>query len=225
LTILLHNSNIIKIMKLNFLKSAVIFSLSLIIGCAPDLPEDVTTLDVVYTNFNPTFDFSQGSTFAIPDNVVITSETPIQPGQQPPFIDFVAGRSILGAIRSNMLARGFTQVSQFDNPDYVLLPTVPESNALLFSYNWWFWDWWYPNLGAGLGWIYPEYQPLVVSSVSTGSLLVQMVNMKNVSATGELEVDWVVIVNGALTGSQTSNTDRAVLGINQAFIQSPYIQK
>jgi hypothetical protein len=52
-----------------------------------------------------------------------------------------------------------------------------------------------------------------------------MVNMKNVSATNQLEVDWVVIVNGALTGSQTSNTERAVAGINQAFIQSPYIQK
>ncbi|MCH6233621.1 DUF4136 domain-containing protein [Cognataquiflexum rubidum] len=212
-------------MKFNFPCLAFVFGLMASFGCAPDLPEDVTTLDVVYTNFNPDFDFAQGTTFAIPENVVIVTETPIQPGQQPPFIDFVAGRSILGAIRANMLARGFTQVNQFANPDYILLPTVPESNSLIFNYNWWFWDWWIPNLGAGLGWIYPGYQPAVVSSVSTGSLLIQLVNMKSVNASNQLEVDWVVIVNGALTGSQTSNTERAVAGINQAFIQSPYIQK
>lgn len=212
-------------MKLKYPLLAFVSGLLAIAGCAPGLPEDATTLDVVYTNFNPDFDFSQGTTFAIPENVVIVNETPISSGQQPPFLDFVAGRSILGAIRSNMLSRGFRQVSQFDNPDYILLPSVPESNSLLFNYNWWFWDWWIPNLGSGLGWLYPGYQPLVSSSVSTGSLLIQMVNMKNVSATNRLEVDWVVIVNGALTGSQTSNTERAVAGVNQAFIQSPYIQK
>jgi hypothetical protein len=212
-------------MKFNFPYFAFTLGLMATLGCAPGLPEDVTTLDVVYTNFNPKFNFAQGSTFAIPENVVIVTENPIQQGQQPPFIDFVAGRSILGAIRTNMRARGFTQVSQFDNPDYIVLPTVPESNSLIFNYSWWFWDWWYPNLGSGLGWIYPEYQPAVVSSVSTGSLLIQLVNMKNVSATKQLAVEWVVIVNGALTGSQTSNTDRAVAGVNQAFVQSPYIQK
>lgn len=204
---------------------ALVFGLAALIGCAPGLPEDVTTLDVVYTNFNPQFDFGQGTTFAIPENVVIISDIPIQPGQQPPFIDFVAGRSILGAVRANMLARGFTQVSQFDNPDYILLPSVIEDNSMIFDYDWWFWDWWYPNLGAGLGWVYPGYQPLVVTSVSTGSLLIQFVNMKSSLPSNQLEVDWVAIVNGALTGSQTSNTDRAVLGVNQAFIQSPYIQK
>jgi hypothetical protein len=212
-------------MKFNLPLLTIAIGMLAFAGCAPGLPEDVTTLDVVYTNFNPSFDFAQGTTFAIPDNVVIVTENPIQPGQQPPFIDFVAGRSILTAIRTNMRARGFTQVSQFDNPDYILLPTVPENNSLLFSYNWWFWDWWYPNLGSGLGWLYPGYQPAVVSSVSTGSLTIQLVNMKSVSATNQLEVDWVAIINGALTGSQSSNTDRAVAGVNQAFNQSPYIQK
>ncbi|MCH6201821.1 DUF4136 domain-containing protein [Aquiflexum sp. LQ15W] len=212
-------------MRFNLPSLVLVFGLLTSIGCAPGLPEDATTLDVVYTNFNPDFDFAQGTTFAIPENVVIVNETPISPGQQPPFLDFAVGRSILGAIRTNMLARGFTQVSQFDNPDYILLPSFPENNSLLFNYNWWFWDWWIPNLGSGLGWLYPGYQPLVVSSVSTGSLLIQMVNMKNVSATNQLEVNWVVIVNGALTGSQSNNTERSVAGINQAFIQSPYIQK
>lgn len=210
-------------MKFNFLSFAFVLVASL--GCAPDLPDDVNTLDVVYTNFNPDFDFAQGTTFAIPENVVIVGGTPIQPGQKPPFIDFVAGRSILGAMRANMLARGFTQVSQFANPDYILFPTVPESNSVVFNYNWWFWDWWIPNLGTGLGWLYPGFRPEVVSSVSTGSLLIQLVNMKSVNASNQLEVNWVAILNGALTGSQTSNTERVVAGINQAFIQSPYIQK
>lgn len=211
-------------MKFHFSCLAFVFGLIAMSGCAPDLPEDVTTLDVVYTNFNPDFDFSQGTTFAIPENVVIISETPIVPGQQPPFIDFVAGRSILGAIRANMLARGFTQVSQFADPDYILLPSLIEDNSLIFNYNWWFWEWWIPNVGSGLGWLYPGYQPGVVSSVSTGSLLIQFVNMRG-TTNNQLEVDWIVILNGALTGSQTSNTERAVAGVNQAFIQSPYIQK
>lgn len=212
-------------MKLKFLLYPVFLGLFANVGCAPGLPEDVSTLDVVYTNFNPGFDFGQGTTFAIPENVVIIRDIMIQPGQQPPFIDFVAGRSILGAVRANMLARGFTQVSQFDNPDYILLPSVIEDNSMIFDYDWWFWDWWYPNLGAGLGWVYPGYQPFVVTSVSTRSLLIQFVNMKSSLPSDQLEVDWIAIVNGALTGSQTSNTDRAVLGVNQAFIQSPYIQK
>lgn len=212
-------------MKISFRYLLLHLGLIATLGCAPGLPEDVTTLDVVYTNFNPDFNFSTGTTFAIPDNVVITSDNPPQQGQQPPFIDFVAGRSILGAIRTNMRARGYTQVSQFDNPDFILLPSVPENNSNLFNYNWWFWDWWIPNLGTGLGWLYPGFQPAVLSSVSTRSLMIQMVNMRSVSTSQKLEVEWLVIVNGAFTGSQSSNADRAVAGVNQAFIQSPFIQK
>jgi len=212
-------------MKFNFPYLAFVFGLISISGCAPGLPEDVTTLDVVYTNFNPNFDFSRGTTFAIPENVPIISQNPPPQGQQPPFIDFVTGRSILGAIRTNMLSRGFTQVNQFSDPDFIILPYLPESNSLLFDYNWWFWEWWIPNIGTGFGWRYPGFQPLTVTSVSTNSLVIQLVNMRGTTSTNELEVDWVVIINGAITGSQTSNSERAVAGINQAFIQSPYIQK
>lgn len=195
------------------------------ISCAPGLPEDSTSLDVVYTNYNPDYAFGQGRTFALPDNVIILSEVPPVQGQRPPFLDFATGRSIINAIRANMVARGFTPVTQFDNPDYVILPSMTEQNELLFSYNWWFWDWWIPNLGTNLRWQYPGFQPAVVQSVSTGSILLQLVDMKTAGTGGQVEVNWVSVLNGAITGSASSNTDRAVIGVNQAFTQSPYIRR
>lgn len=205
------------------LGAALVFPL--LLGCAPGLPEDATMLDVVYTNYNPIYTFGQGATFALPDNVIILSEDPPEQGQRPPFLDFATGRSIINAIRTNMIARGFTPVTQFDNPDYVILPSMTSDNALLFDYSWWFWDWWIPNLGTTIRWQYPGFRPAVVTSVSTGSVLLQFVDMKTAGTGGQVEVNWVSVINGALSGSSSSNTDRAVIGVNQAFTQSPYIKR
>ncbi|MCF1751848.1 DUF4136 domain-containing protein [Mariniradius sediminis] len=212
-------------MKLQLQRFFLGIGMTAMLACAPELPQDSTSLDVVYTNYNPDYSFGQGRTFALPENVIILSDVPPVQGQRPPFLEFATGRSIINAIRSNMVARGFTPVTQFDNPDYVILPSMTDQNELLFSYNWWFWDWWIPNLGTNLRWQYPGFQPAVVQSVSTGSILLQFVDMKTAGTGGQVEVNWVSVINGAITGSASSNTDRAVIGVNQAFTQSPYIRR
>jgi hypothetical protein len=57
----------------------------------------------------------------------------------------------------------------------------------------------------------------------TGSLIVEIVDLKNITKPGDmLDVLWTNWNGGAL-GSTSTNLENALNSINQAFIQSPYI--
>lgn len=212
-------------MRINIPLIWLLFIVLIVSSCIPSGPDDVTQLDFIYSNHNPEYDFGQGETFALPQNIVILRDVPPVPGQMPPTVDFVVALNILDAISSNMTSRGFRQVSQFDNPDFIILPTLSENGILSFNYNWWFWDWWIPNLGNGLNVQYPNFNPARITSVNQGTLLLQLLDMKNAVPNQPLSVNWIAVVNGAITGSQSNNANRAVSGINQAFTQSPFLKK
>jgi hypothetical protein len=198
-----------------------------LISCLPDGEADeIGDLDLVYTNYNPTFNFGAGTTYAIPTSVIILTGEPVTPGTRPPTLDFIVSDQILGAIRNNMNARGFSQVNVQSNPDFILLPSATEEGReVLFGYDTQFWTWWYPQLGTGLIFQYPNFNPQITSSVDTGSLLIQFIDNRNRTANEPVPVHWISIVNLGLSGSQTDNSNRATRGVNQSFTQSPYLKK
>lgn len=204
------------------------FAFLILSSCIPEsgAADEIGDLDVVYTNYNSGFNFSSGTTYAIPTSVIIVSEESIIPGNRPPTLDFIVSDQILTALRTNMNARGFTQVNIQANPDYILLPSATqEGRELLFNYGAQFWTWWFPEFNVGLLFQYPNFNPQTITSVNTGSLLIQFIDNRNRVANSAVPVHWIGVVNLGLSGSQTDNSNRATRGVNQSFIQSPFIQK
>jgi hypothetical protein len=199
----------------------------LISSCYPGGAEYVDELDVVYTNYDPEFDFDSQNTFSLPDSVVeIDDENFLDPdgNDHPEFIDPVHGDVILAQIRQNMLDLGWLEVDKDANPDVVILPSVSTTVNLFYYYDWYYWNWWYPGWGPGWGWWYPGYYPPAVSGYRSGSVLIQMTYPKGIGANENIPVEWTAIVNGVLEGSTSSLNARLKQTIDQAFKQSPYLQ-
>lgn len=209
------------------MKKLLILALPLsLAGCYPNGPDYVEQLDLVATNYNPDYDFSSKTTFSIPDNVVvITGENLDDPdgNSQPDFISEPYNTQIINTITSELENIGWTKVDTSQHPDVWILPTSMSSTTFIYYYDYWgYWGWW----GGGYwGWYYPGYYPPVVSSYTTGSLFVTMVDRNALTPDNALPVEWGFIVNGLLTGSSTANTSsRITTGISQAFDQSPYLK-
>ena len=86
---------------------------------------------------------------------------------------------------------------------------------------------WYPGYWGGNwggGWYYPYP---ITYSYSTGSLLADMINLKNApeGQKEKLTVVWNAYISGLLGGSGSLNVNRTTTAINQAFTQSPYLKK
>jgi len=85
-----------------------------------------------------------------------------------------------------------------------------------YYYGYWcgYWAYYYP--------CYPYYPPVVgVDVYVVGTLLIDMA-VANTPPT-QLNGVWTGIVRGVQSGSASQDQIRAVNGINQAFIQSPYL--
>ncbi len=211
----------------SFYLSPWLIGLAVVVSsCYPGGAEFVDELDVVYTNYNPDFDFTQQNTFSLPDSVVEIDDDDFinANGDSPEFIDPIHGDIILAQIRKNMTDRGWTEVDKNDDPDVVLLPSVSTEINLFYYYDWGYWGWWYPGWGPGWGWWYPGYYPPMVSGYRSGSLLIQMTYPDGTGANETIPVEWTAVVNGLLEGSTVSLNDRLKQTIDQAFEQSPYLQ-
>ncbi len=98
-----------------------------------------------------------------------------------------------------------------------------------------YWDWWYP----WYPW-YPQGYPVNVSTY-TGTVIYEMLdaasyrevmewNTNNPDPQPEddppqLEINWQALIEGYTTDDGAYNKDRAKLGTDEAFLQSPYLGK
>lgn len=202
----------------------------LLVSCYPEGAEYVEDLDVVYTNYDPDFNFSQQNTFAIPDSIVLINEqnfVSVDGDNIPDIVDPVYADVILNQIRENMTAMGWTEVDREANPDVILLVTATRTTNLHYNYDYRYWDWWYPGsyFGGfrGWGWYYPGYSPGYYTGYRTGTLMIQMTHPADVGVNNNVPVVWLSVINGLLEGSTTNINNRLRQSIDQAFSQSPYL--
>ena len=192
-------------------------------GCIPSGPDYVSDYDLVYTNFDKTFDFSTVHTYMLPDSVVHL----VGSGQQE---DHRFDAQILSSLETNLNALGWTRLDEHAGvkADVIVLPTANQtiygSCAAYCWYCYWGWypGWGYypPGWGAGWGWGYPS--DIVCTSYSAGTLAVSITE-PNKADNNTLPVAWVGILNGLLEGSDASINQRIGTNINQMFAQSPYL--
>ena len=204
-----------------------ILSLFLISGCYPKGAEYVEELDLVYTNYDPQYDFAGKHTFAIPDSVIeITGQAFEDPdgNHMPDFLPASSAQVIVNQIRQNMTSNGWQEVPKLSNPDVILLPSVSTTVNLYYYYDWWYWGWYYPGWYPGWGWYYPGYYPPYITGYRSGSLFIQMIDHSSTATDGTIGVKWSCIINGLAEGGASSINSRVQSSIDKAFAQSPYLK-
>jgi hypothetical protein len=189
----------------------------------PDSAELIDEM-VVSTNYDPEADFAAYSTYAIPtdtigfisnksSDTIITSPESTYP------------RHVLNVIKDNMEARGYTRVSRNENPDLgVNVMVVNDFNVFqevvypnYYGYGGNYYSGYY---GYGSYYSYPYVNTY---AYNTGVLIIEIVDLKNRTPDNKVKVVW-----DAYLGDVYSTIDRAAQtqeGIDQAFVQSPYIGK
>jgi len=185
----------------------------MLFGCYPDGPEYVEDYDLVLTNYEDDYNFSNQQTYAMPNRIVkITGN--VREDEEPVFIPEATATLILANIEANMQRKGWQRVDVSENPDMLLTPASWEVTTINYWYDYWGWWWggYYP------GWGYPPYY---VTSYSTGTLLMSLIDPTLESANGNPIVQWTGAINGILTSSY--NASRVNTAVDQAFNQSPYL--
>jgi hypothetical protein len=189
----------------------------LLTGCYPDGPDYAQDTDIVYTVYDQQYDFTRKKTFAMPDKIVVdvelTSDDTLFEYMSPSY-----AAPILQSIQRNMEAQGWSLVDIDKNPDLLLTPAGISSTTYFYSY--WY-DWWYGGYWGWYGWYYPPYY--TVSSYTTGTLLIVLADPDQAgeSAINRAPALWIAAANGLLAGGY--DISRVTNGIDQAFIQSPYL--
>lgn len=202
-----------------FFKFFVFASLSGLVlgGCYPAGPDYTEDLDVVFTDYDPEFDFQGQSSYAMPDKIVVDVDIANNGDTTYEYMKDIYAGPILDRIEANMTALGWTRVDIAGNPDVVLTPAGISSTTYYYSY--WY-DWWYGGYYGGWGWYYPPYYS--VSSYTTGSLIMIIADPTIDSPINKSPTAWIGALNGLLTGG--GNINRALDGVDQAFEQSAYLK-
>lgn len=189
----------------------------------PDSAELIDQL-VVSTNYDPEADFASYSTYAIPtDTIGFVSNTVDDTIITSPESTFP--RHVLNIINENMGARGYTKVARNADPDLgINVMVVNDYNVFqeIVYPNYYGYPGSYYSGYYGYGSYY--YYPYVNTyAYNTGVLIIEIVDLKNRTPDNKVKVVW-----DAYMGDVYSTIDREAQteeGIDQAFIQSPFIQK
>lgn len=184
-------------------------------GCYLEGPDYTEELDIVLTNYDNQYDFASKGTYSLPDKIVKITGRPSDP---PEYIKDIYGVPILNAIKAEMTALGWTEVDVNANPDVQLMPGAWTTTTVVGGSLGGYYCWWYPYYCGG-GWYYPSY---VVSSYTTGTMVMTMVDPNVESTDGNKRVVWNSGINGLMSG--TYEIDRITSAIKQAFAQSPYLK-
>jgi hypothetical protein len=204
-------------MKKRILPFIVLLSMALLWGCYPNGPDYAEDMDLVVTHHNTAYDFVSRATYAMPDKIVKITGS-LQEGDTPEFIPAATASQILARIAENMANLGWQRVAIDASPDILLAPASWETTTIYYYYD--YWSWWYGGYYPG----YPGYYPPVsyAGSYTTGSLLMTMMDPKEIGANGNPVQQWSGIINGILNDKY--NASRVNPLIDQAFKQSSYLK-
>lgn len=186
---------------------------------------DMDKLDnkyLVYTNYDKSADFKLFETYYLPDSILVIGDK-----KEAEYWKDESAQEILAAYVSNMDNRGYLRVDNREEADLGLQVSYVKNTYYFSSYGnpYWWWDypgyWGAPYWGNWGGWYYPY---AVTYSYTTGSFLSELLNLEAPQGESEkLPVLWTSYMTGLLGNSVSFNTQQVVQAVNQAFIQSAYL--
>lgn len=216
------NANFIEGLMKKYLTPVI--AVAVLLGACQPEHDTVKLLDqfVVSTNYDTGADFTSYGTYSLStdtigfvsnrsnDTIIVQSES-----------DFP--RPVLQSIESNLSSLGYTRVEKNENPDWrINVYVINDFNLyqqVVYS------NYYYPSYygyGYGYGGYY-GYPYVNTYALNTGSLVLEILDLKNITADKKVKVIW-----SAYMGDVYSTIDlikQSQEGIDQAFIQSPYIHK
>jgi hypothetical protein len=178
---------------------------------------------VVLTNYDTSTNFANYKTFAIRDTIAVNDGNPRDSLWYGPAAD-----SIIEEFAGHMRAAGYTQVwpGQGVAPDLGIQLIGIRNTTVYIGPGYWnsfpgfvgpdYWG--YPG-----GW--PYYYPYYYYySVSTGSLTMQMADLKSATKTNAVNVVWSGNGFGQIGSDTAFVVSQCLRSVDQAFAQSPYLQ-
>lgn len=210
-------------MNLNkLIKSLAAMGLSIILfaSCSKEPLSQLSVDDtrIYTTNNDPTADFSSFKTFSVSDSAIVINNGEYYKSQ----IDI--DQAYINAVKNYMQQRGYTLVSNTDNPDIGINVTKIFSTTTGVIDNTDYWDYyggyWDPYYWGYGGYGYGDPYGYGVYSVTQGAVSIDMLDLKNAATKGSIDVIWT----GLIRGEGIFNTINADPGVKALFDQSTYIQ-
>lgn len=206
-------------------------------GCYPGSSDLATEdFDVVATLYNDQTNFGSIRTYAMPDTVMHITCDPNEDDRCDPDDEDISREHdtvILQTVAQKMNGLNYTRIPVEDItpenvPDVVITVQATTTTWTGYvSYPWWgYWGYYpgWPGWGPGWGPGYPVCCATGVYQYTTGSLLLEMLDIREANeGLQEVPAPWTAGINGLLSSSSQSNRSRIVSTINQAFDQSPYL--
>jgi len=197
-----------------------------IISCkkAPDTSQ-LSAAFIVATSRSKNANFSSYSTFFIADTISRISN---EVGNQDTVITGPVAQQVVGEIKAQMTARGYTFLPRPGRPDLEMraLAIKQVNTGVAYPPGWW---WGYPGYPGGCWYwgCYPPYYPVypTVYQYNVGDFIMETYDMKNADENNNLQDIWYVQLSGVLSSTDATNVQRTIDGLKQAFTQSPYVQK
>jgi hypothetical protein len=198
-------------MRKTLLAIACFMAIAVLESCYPNRFDDADDYTTVTTLFNETKDFGAYQTFALADARGI-----IEIPEDDTDVTHAYDNQFFARIRSNMAARGYTEVEDPNDADLVIFAAVTTTDYMVSScYYWWDYYCWY-YCYPGYGWCYPAY----VTTYTTGTVVTIMIDRADADADpANVPVMWVASFGSILAGEGAE----VVAKVDDAFAQSPYI--
>ena len=198
----------------------VISAVMVLWGCQTE-PDNLKLYDemVVSTNFDPEVAFSTYMTYAIPtDTIGFVSET------NPDDTILVSNnrnnfypRKVLQQVMANLDDRLFSRVDRNEDPDLgVNVYIVEDFNVFQQIVDPGYYYPYYYGYGS-----YYSYPYISTYAYNTGTLVVELVDLKNVTPDNKVKVIWNAYMGDVY--SALDLTEQSLDAIDQAFLQSNYL--
>jgi hypothetical protein len=181
----------------------------------------IADFDVIVTIYDDQADFGAIETYAMPDTV---AHLGVDDGSS---VDRTYDQLILDKLAYELEAAGYVREAdpEANGADVVVLAGVTSTEwEVWISYPWYNWGYWGDY--SGYSYYYPPCPGCGGSyRFTTGSLLVIMEDRNAADPDEEtIPVIWAAGLNGLLEGSIAGISSRISDGIEQAFVQSPYLE-
>lgn len=223
----INKSSVIRrFMKKNSWIVRCLFLAGITVACEknPDLSQ-LDNDNLVVTHYDETVDFRSFSTYFAPDSILLIGQ-----GGSVQYLDSLLAAPLLAAYCRNLDQRGYVRTKDKESADMGLQLTYVAKTRHFTGYvNTPYWWWGFPGYWSPYywgDWGYWYYPFPFHFSVSTGSLLMDMIDLKAEKGKDKmLPVIWHNYITGLLHDSETVDTGSIIKGISQAFDQSEYITK
>ena len=185
------------------LYSLPVLMLVVISSCYQDYGLDTSNYDVVVTLYDNTYNFQSVTKYYLADSLVIGNDT-----------DPSYKSAIFTNVNENLVALGWTRVTQPADADVVLSAGVTSTTTYVDNGGGCWWDYY------GYYWCYPDYG--YDYTYTTGTVFLLLNDRASAVQGGNNQPEWMAAINGL--ADQGNVVSRINTTVDKAFSQSPYLK-